>query len=239
MAVLNRRIVACERCPRLRDYCRKVAVEKRSAYRNWTYHGKPVPNFGDAKARMLIVGLAPGAHGANRTGRMFTGDRSGDFLYRALFEVGLANQPTSMQADDGLKLHDALVTAALHCAPPDNKPLPDELANCTVWLDATFDILHKLRVVVCLGRIAFDAVMRLYQRRGWIERRSAYAFGHGVVHRIADRPTVVCSYHPSQQNTFTGKLTPGMMRAVMEQARVLSRKRLGDAHRHDAARLNE
>ncbi|MCX5661658.1 MAG: uracil-DNA glycosylase [Planctomycetota bacterium] len=229
LTTLNRRIVACERCPRLRKHCLDTARTKRAAYRTETYFGLPVPNFGEADARqvgLLIVGLAPAAHGANRTGRMFTGDRSGDFLFRALHETGFANQPTSRSADDGLALSRALITAACHCAPPGNKPTPEELALCAPHLDDTFDALPRLAAVLCLGRLALDATLRLLLRKSWIERPGAYAFGHGVEHRI-ERPrpraplALLCSYHPSQQNTFTGRLTPAMLRDVLTRARAL------------------
>jgi uracil-DNA glycosylase family 4 len=218
---LNRRIVCCTRCGRLREYCAEVAQRKRAGFRDWDYWGRPVPNFGDPAARMLIVGLAPAAHGANRTGRMFTGDRSGDFLFRAMHAAGFANQPTALHRDDGLVLHDAMITAACHCAPPGNKPAREELANCEVWLDETFDILGDLRVVLCLGKIGLDAVLRLYKRRGWIARFAPYRFGHAAEHAIAGAPTLLCSYHPSQQNTFTGKLTDAMLREVFERARAM------------------
>jgi uracil-DNA glycosylase family 4 len=221
LVTLNRRITACRRCPRLIEHCQAVAATRRAAYRDQSYHGKPVPNFGDPDARLLIVGLAPGAHGANRTGRMFTGDRSGDFLYARLHETGFANQPHATDAADGLTLHGALITAACHCAPPGNKPTPGELAACESWLDETFDLLTQLRVVVCLGRIALDSVLKLYQRRGWIASRAAYPFSHGCEHRIDGAPTVLCCFHPSQQNTFTGRLTPKMMREVFAHARRL------------------
>ncbi len=226
---LNARIERCTKCPRLVAHCRLVAREKRAAYHDHNYHGKPVPNFGAPAARMLIVGLAPGAHGANRTGRMFTGDRSGDFLYRALHETGFANQATSVADGDGLQLTDALITGAAHCAPPGNKPSPVELENCAPFLSDTFDLLlPKLRVVVCLGKLALDATLRLYQSRGWIEKLSPYRFGHGAAFSFApvsakrgkiEPPRILCSYHPSQQNTFTGRLTRQMLRALFDRAR--------------------
>jgi len=231
---LNRRIISCARCPRLRTYCRKVAREKRARFRDQSYFGKPVPNFvptsdlGDSGisggvpgARVLVVGLAPAAHGANRTGRMFTGDRSGAFLYRAMYEAGFCNQASCEQAEDGLELVDAVITAAVHCAPPANKPTGDEMAKCAPWLEETFSLMPNLRVVVCLGRIALDAVLRLYKHRGWIEILASYKFGHGCEHRIDRWPTILCSYHPSQQNTFTGRLTDRMLLEVFERARWL------------------
>jgi uracil-DNA glycosylase family 4 len=209
LAVLERKIVACNLCPRLREYDREIARVKRRAYLDQEYWGKPVPSFGDPEARVLIVGLAPGAHGANRTGRMFTGDKSGEFLYRALYETGFASQPTSVSRDDGLILTGAYITGSAHCAPPDNKPTPEELRNCRPYLERELRLLKNVRVVVALGRIAFDTYLSLIK-----ERRK---FGHGVVYDL--KPTLIGSYHPSQQNTSTGKLTAAMLRAVFEQAR--------------------
>ena len=221
LAALNRQIVACQKCVRLRTYCQQIAQTKRRAYCGQTYFGRPVPNFGDPAARLLIVGLAPAAHGANRTGRMVTGDRSGDFLYRARFQTGFASQPTAVHAADGLVLRDALITATCHCAPPGNKPTPEEISNCAPWLDQTFAVAPRIRVVLSLGKIGFDAVLRYYQRRGWIARLAPYRFGHGVSYDVPGAPTLLCSYHPSQQNTFTGKLTEAMLREVFEHARTL------------------
>ena len=219
-----REVVACELCPRLRSYCREVARVKRRAYLDWDYWANPVPSFGDPKARVLIVGLAPGAHGANRTGRMFTGDSSGDFLYRALFETGFASQPESRSREDGLKLKGAYITASLRCAPPGNKPATEELANCRPYLERELDLLKEVRVVVALGRLAFDTYLGILRDRGVIERRSAFLFAHGAEHRTGPgAPALICSFHPSQQNTFTGKLTPAMLRRVFERARELSK----------------
>jgi uracil-DNA glycosylase family 4 len=219
---LAREIVSCERCPRLRLYCEEVARVKRRAYREQTYWGKPVPAFGDPEARLLIIGLAPGAHGANRTGRMFTGDRSGDFLYRALFENGFASQPESRAIGDGLALRDAYITAAVHCAPPDNKPLPDEFVRCLSYLERELDLLTRVRVVVALGKLAADAYLGILKKRGVIRSRAAFPFGHGREHNIgANRPVLLCSYHPSQQNTSTGKLTKEMLRDVFYRARAI------------------
>jgi uracil-DNA glycosylase family 4 len=212
LAVLERKIVGCNLCPRLRDYCREIARVKRRAYRDQVYWGKPVPSFGDPQARVLIVGLAPGAHGANRTGRMFTGDKSGEFLYRALYETGFASQPTSVSRDDGLILTGAYIAASAHCAPPDNKPTREELRNCRPYLEHELRLLKNVRVVVALGRIAFDTYLSVIGERA--------KFGHNVVHRLS--PILIGSYHPSQQNTSTGKLTAGMLREVFEQARKLS-----------------
>ena len=218
---LNRRLLACTRCGRLREHCLEVARRKRAAFSRETYHGRPVPNFGDPNAGLLIVGLAPAAHGANRTGRMFTGDRSGDFLYRVMHEAGFASQDRATHRRDGLVLTGAMITAVVHCAPPGNKPTTEETANCRPFLDEVFQMLANLKVVLCLGRIAFDAVTRRYQQEGRIEKRSAYRFAHGAEHVIRRSPTILCSYHPSQQNTFTGRLTHGMMLDVFKRARTI------------------
>ena len=196
-----------------------MAAEKRAAFRDWDYWGRPLPNLGEPAARLLVVGLAPAAHGGNRTGRMFTGDRSADFLLRAMYETGFASQPTSVSRDDGLRLIDAAVTAVAHCAPPANKPTPAEMANCFGFLEETFDAMSDVRAVVALGRIAFDGCVRLYRKRGWLGDGKKVIFGHGAIHRFYPAPLLLCSYHPSQQNTFTGKLTPAMLRAVFAAAR--------------------
>ena len=209
-------IVSCDRCPRLREYCARVAREKRRAFRNETYWGRPVPGFGDPHARLLIIGLAPAAHGANRTGRVFTGDGvggSGDFLMSALHRAGFANMPTSHAPDDGLCLRDAFIAAAVRCAPPDNKPTPDEIVNCLPHLDAEIAALPRVRVVAALGRIAFDAYLRLLKQRG-VPIAPRPTFGHGVAHRLPNGTTLVGCYHPSRQNTNTGKLTSAMMDRV-------------------------
>jgi uracil-DNA glycosylase family 4 len=220
---LQSAVVHCVRCPRLREYCGQVAAAKRRAYRDWDYWGLPVPSFGDPAARILIVGLAPAAHGANRTGRMFTGDRSGLWLYRALYGVGLANQPASVSRDDGLALRGVYVTAAVRCAPPDNKPLPQEIRNCRPYLERELDLLPDLRVVVALGKIAFDAYLDLLKGRGVIASRAAFAFGHDREFLVgAGQPVLVSSYHPSQQNTSTGKLTEKMLLEVFERAKRLA-----------------
>ncbi len=209
----------CERCRRLRRYCQRVAVEKKAAHRDETYWGRPVPGFGDPAARLFVVGLAPAAHGANRTGRVFTGDGSGDFLMRAMHGAGFANQPTSRDGLDGLMLHDAYIAAAVRCAPPDNRPTPREIAACRPHLVAEFDALANVRVVVALGRIAFDACLSLLGDRG-ARTRPRPPFGHGLVHRFGPGvPALVASYHPSRQNTNTGKLTPEMFAEVFETAR--------------------
>jgi uracil-DNA glycosylase family 4 len=197
---------------------------KRRAYAAETYWGKPVPSFGDPNARLLILGLAPAAHGANRTGRMFTGDRSGDFLYRALHENGFASQPASRFAGDGLILRDAYITASAHCAPPDNKPSRDEIAACRPFLVTELGLLPRVQVVVALGRIAFDNYLDVLRERGFISSRSGFVFGHNVVHRFArSGPSLIGSYHPSQQNTSTGKLTYEMLTAVFRHAREILR----------------
>jgi len=220
LGALAREVVACERCPRLREYCRKVAETKRRAYRDWDYWGKPVPGLGDSKARLLVIGLAPAAHGGNRTGRVFTGDRSGDFLYRALYETGFASQAESRSRDDGLTLHGAYVCAAVRCAPPDNKPAPDEFRNCRPYLEREIDLLKEVRVVVALGKIAFDVYLSILRDRGVIRSRAAFVFGHDREYPFGDGlPALISSYHPSQQNTSTGKLTADMLRRVFERAR--------------------
>lgn len=223
---LNDRIVACERCPRLRDYCRQVALDKRRAYRDWEYWGQPVPNFGDPQARLLIVGLAPAAHGANRTGRMFTGDRSGEFLYRALLKAGFANQGHSERRDDGLRLIDCAITATAHCAPPGNKPSPEEIANCHTWLEQTIDLL-PIRAFVALGQIGWRSVIDEARRRGWWQG-SLPKFGHAATVPLAGNRHLIGSYHPSQQNTFTGRLTEGMFDDVFAVARRLLQPRSTD-----------
>lgn len=222
---LQREVVRCTRCPRLIAHCRQVAAVKRRAYLDWDYWGKPVPSFGDPGAELLILGLAPPAHGANRTGRMFTGDRSGDFLYRVLHATGFANQSLSRSRDDGLELRNAYITAAVRCAPPGNKPTPEEIRACRRYLEAELKLLTKVRVVVALGRIAFDAYLSVLQERGEIGRRFSFTFGHNRVHRLGSHlPILISSYHPSQQNTSTGRLTEAMLKAVFERARRMLRR---------------
>ena len=218
---LSQEVTACTKCPRLREHCQTVAVAKRRAWADWEYWGKPVPSFGDPKARLLIVGLAPGAHGANRTGRMFTGDRSGEFLYRSLYRAGFASQPDSHSRNDGLVLSNAWITAAAHCAPPDNKPTPDELRNCRPYLEREFEMFsHHARVIVALGKIAFDTCLSVLKHRGVITKTSDYHFGHGTLHKL--KPLLLCSYHPSQQNTSTGRLTQEMLDQVFLHAAKLA-----------------
>ena len=220
LTVLNQKIIECRRCPRLVEYREQVARTKRRAFLEWEYWGRPVPGFGDPRARLLLIGLAPAAHGGNRTGRVFTGDSSGDFLYRALFETGFASQPNSVSRDDGMVLHDAYISAAVRCAPPANKPAPDEMRNCRPYLEQELALLDNLRVVVALGRLAFDVYLSILQARGTIQRRSGFAFAHAAEYRIAPgQPILIGSYHPSQQNTFTGKLTPAMLRSVFRKAK--------------------
>ena len=218
---LNREVVGCTRCPRLVEYREHIAREKRRAYRDCEYWGKPVPGFGDPNARVLVLGLAPGAHGSNRTGRPFTGDASGNFMYPVLYETGFANQRTAIDRADGLKLKDLFITAAARCAPPDNKPLPQELANCAEYLDRELAGLKKLKVIVALGKIAFDAYLRHLKRHGLLRSRGAFIFRHGATYKMPDGKILLATYHPSNQNTQTGKLTrPMFMRIFTEAARL-------------------
>lgn len=216
---LNEEIIHCRKCPRLVRYCEKVAREKRRAFQQWEYWGKPVPGFGDPRAELLILGLAPAAHGANRTGRMFTGDRSGDFLYKAFYRAGFANQPSSTRRSDGLALKDAYIAATLRCAPPANKPLPKELANCRPYLERELEILRP-RAILTLGSIALRAYLGYLKDGGKIESLAAFPFHHGARYRLpGDLPRLFASYHPSQQNTFTGKLTEEMLVRVLKNIR--------------------
>lgn len=219
---LQKRLSACRRCPRLVEWRERVAREKRAAFRNEEYWGRPVPAFGDATGSVLVVGLAPAAHGANRTGRMFTGDRSGDWLYSALHRAGFANRPTSTDPGDGLELTGLLVTAAVRCAPPANKPTPDERDACRPWLHAELDLLPQLRVVVVLGGFAYNQTLRTLAERGVPVPRPRPRFGHAEEVALTEDLTVLMSYHPSQQNTFTGKLTEEMFDAVWTRARALA-----------------
>jgi uracil-DNA glycosylase family 4 len=223
LKIVHDAIVSCERCERLRAYCRRVGEEKRRAFRTDTYWARPVPGFGDPDARLLIVGLAPAAHGANRTGRVFTGDGvggSGDFLMAALHRHGFASIPTSHHPADGLQLHDAFIAAAVRCAPPGNKPTPGEILACLPHLEAEIDALPGIRVTVALGKIAFDAYLRLLKRRG-IELKPRPQFAHGGLVRVSPQLTLIGCYHPSRQNTNTGKLTPKLMNQVFRKAALL------------------
>ena len=219
---LNERIIACERCPRLRKHCAEVARIRRRAYLDWEYWGRPVPSFGDPRARVLALGLAPGAHGSNRTGRIFTGDGSGDFLYPVLHEAGFASQPNASSRDDGMKLSDLWISAVVRCAPPGNKPRPEEQRNCAPLLDEELSLLGNLRVVVCLGRIAFDGLLAHARRNGSLPSRSTFPFGHGAEFALPSGLSVIASYHPSLQNTNTGKLTHPMLLNVFMRARELA-----------------
>ena len=222
LEILEAQAAGCIRCPRLVVYREAVAREKRRAFRDQDYWGKPLPSFGDPAARLLVIGLAPAAHGGNRTGRMFTGDRSGDFLFAALHETGFANQAGSRARGDGLELRDCYITAAVRCAPPGNKPLPEEFANCRPYLEREIDLLANVKVVVALGRIAFDAYLGVLKRRGQIPGRAGFAFGHAAEHKPAPGlPVLLASYHPSQQNTSTGKLTLAMLLDVFRRARAV------------------
>jgi uracil-DNA glycosylase family 4 len=211
LAALEREIVDCRRCPRLVAWREQVAREKRAAFRDWDYWGRPIPGFGDPRARVVLLGLAPAAHGANRTGRMFTGDRSGDFLFAALHATGYANQPTSISRDDGLALTDCFITAPVRCAPPANKPLPSERENCRPWLERELALLERARVMVCLGAYAWATAAP----------RPLPRFGHGAEARNGRYALLGC-FHPSQQNTFTGKLTTAMLEDVLGRARELA-----------------
>jgi uracil-DNA glycosylase family 4 len=219
LQVVASEVTSCRKCPRLVRYREKVAREKRRAYRDWEYWGKPVPGFGDAHAQLLILGLAPAAHGANRTGRMFTGDRSGDFLYSALHKAGFANQPASLRREDGLRLADAFISATCRCAPPDNKPLPAELSNCRGFLERELEIL-KPKAVLALGKIAWDGYLEILKQRGVIASRTLYKFAHGAEAEVAPgMPRLFGVYHPSQQNTQTGRVTLAMYAQVLRRIR--------------------
>lgn len=218
---LQQKIVDCKLCPRLTDYRQEVAWKKRRMYMDWEYWGRPLPAFGDPEAQVLLLGLAPAAHGGNRTGRMFTGDRSGDWVFGTLHRFGFASLPTSTHRDDGQSLNGAYITAALRCAPPQNKPLREELAKCQPYLLRELELLSNVRVVVALGRIAFDAYLRLLREQGHSLPSPRPKFGHNVVHEMPDGRLLLCSYHPSQQNTQTGRLTQEMFDEVFRKAREL------------------
>lgn len=218
LAQLNRALIACQRCPRLITHCRKIALEKRRAYQAEVYWGKPVPSWGDPRARVLLVGLAPGAHGSNRTGRMFTGDGSADFLTPALHRAGFANQPTSLYRHDGLQLADMYVVASAHCAPPDNKPTPQEIANCRRYFIQHLRLLKHVRVILALGKIAFDNTLTALKEIGLEMPNPKPQFSHGAEYAIGPY-TLIGSYHPSRQNTQTGRLTEAMFEAVFARVR--------------------
>ncbi len=218
LLTLNREVVACTRCPRLVEYREAIAREKRRAYRDCEYWGRPVPGFGDPEARLLILGLAPGAHGSNRTGRPFTGDSSGKFMFPVLHETGFANRPEATDRNDGLVLKNLFITAAARCAPPDNKPTPLELANCSSFLDREIAGLRNLKVIVALGKIGFDAYLHYLKRRGLPLSRKTFVFQHGASYRLPDGKVLLASYHPSNQNTQTGKLTRPMFVEIFKEA---------------------
>jgi len=215
---LNSEVITCTRCPRLVIYREQVAREKRRAYRDHEYWGKPVPGFGDPNARVIVLGLAPGAHGSNRTGRPFTGDASGNFMYPVLHETGFANQPTATNRNDGLVLKDLYITAAVRCAPPDNKPLPQELANCAPYLERELQGLKNAKLIVALGKIGFDTYLNYLKRAGKLTTKQPYLFKHGACYRMPDGRTLLASYHPSNQNTQTGKLTREMFVEIFHRA---------------------
>jgi uracil-DNA glycosylase family 4 len=219
LSILNKEVVSCTRCPRLVVYREQIGREKRRAYLDHDYWARPVPGFGDPQARVLILGLAPGAHGSNRTGRPFTGDASGKFMYPILFKTGFASQPNADSRDDGLRLIDCYITAAVRCAPPDNKPLPSELANCATFLDRELAALKRVKVVVALGKIGFDAYLNYLRRTGVLQSRAGYPFGHAATYGMPHGVTLLASYHPSNQNTATGKLTAQMFEQVFVKAR--------------------
>jgi len=221
LAALRRAIVGCERCPRLRAHCQRVAREKKREFLGWEYWGRPVPGFGDPRARLLVVGLAPAAHGGNRTGRVFTGDSSGDWLYEALYRFGFASRPTSVSRDDGLELRDCYVAAAARCAPPENKPTPREFANCRPYLEAEIRLLRRVRVVVVLGRAAFENFLVAAGCRDRTGPPRAARFGHGAESILAGGTVLLCSFHPSRRNTNTGLLTRPMWHGIFRRARKL------------------
>ncbi len=232
---LNKQVTACNRCSRLREHCQTVAAERRRAYAEWEYWGRPVPSFGDPQARVLLLGLAPGAHGSNRTGRPFTGDGSGDFLFPVLHEAGYASQPKAASRHDGMFLTDMWITSVARCAPPGNKPSTEELHNCAPWLDEELRLLRNLRVVVCLGHIAFDGLLGWARRRGLIASRGGFVFGHGTEFTLSNDLKVITSYHPSLQNTNTGRLTRPMFFQVFTRARQLAEAASSTSRRETTA----
>lgn len=222
LSVFNSELIACRRCPRLVAYREQIGREKRRAYMEWEYWSRPVPGFGDPAARVLLLGLAPGAHGSNRTGRMFTGDASGKFLFDVMHATGFASQPTGTHRDDGLQLTDCYITAAVRCVPPANKPLPEEIASCAHYLDRELALLSNVRVVVALGRIGFVAYLNYLKRKGMLMSKGEYVFGHGRHYVMPDGRVLLASYHPSNQNTQTGKLTREMFMQIFRTARQLA-----------------
>ncbi len=221
---LQREIIACSKCPRLVSWRQRVAREKIKRFQHWEYWGKPNPGFGDPRAQLLLVGLAPAAHGGNRTGRMFTGDRSGDWLYKTLHKFGFANQPSSVSRNDGLTLNDCYITATCRCAPPQNKLKPSEIRNCRPYLLKELNLLKDVRVIVGLGKVGFDSVVNCFHELRWASFEKKPHFGHGVECMLTERVTLLGSFHPSQQNTFTGRLTQRMFDSVFQHAkRILSR----------------
>ena len=220
-AGLQKTIVGCRKCPRLVEWREQVANEKVKRYKQEKYWGRPLPSFGDPGARLIIIGLAPAAHGGNRTGRLFTGDRSGDWLFETLHRYGFSNQPTSVRRDDGLKLYDTLITAALRCAPPGNKPLPDEMDNCRLYLRQELQLLGSASVVVLLGQIAFHDFFKAWHEIGRQVRAPMPKFHHGAEYVLPEGPLVIASYHPSQQNTQTGRLTRTMFYRIFHRARIV------------------
>jgi uracil-DNA glycosylase family 4 len=217
LARVARDVVACDRCPRLRRWCQDVASVRVKRFRDQEYWGRPVPGFGDPAARLFVVGLAPAAHGANRTGRVFTGDRSGDFLFAALHRAGFASQPSSVSREDGLTLRDCYIAALARCAPPANKPTPVELGRCREYVEREWRLLPRVRAILALGKIAMDGFVAVLRASSRIPPRPALAFGHGVEHDLGDGLALFTSYHPSQQNTFTGRLTPAAFDAVLRR----------------------
>ena len=222
LVLLNQDVIRCQRCTRLRKYCEEIATSKRRAYRDWVYWAKPVPSFGDEQARVLILGLAPGAHGSNRTGRPFTGDGSGNFLYPILHDAGFASQPIAVSRGDGMKLRDCWITSVIRCAPPDNTPKRSELQNCSSHLDEEISLLSNLRVTVCLGRISFDSFLQHLERTGECDRKPRFKFSHGAEYALPGGRYLIASFHPSLQNTNTGKLTRSMLSEVFVRARSLA-----------------
>ncbi len=222
LSILNREVVACRLCARLTQYRETIGREKRRAYLDWEYWAKPVPGFGDPDARVLILGLAPGAHGSNRTGRPFTGDASGKFMYPVLHKTGFASQPNADRRDDGLRLIDAYITAAVRCAPPDNKPSPEEIEACAPYLDRELAALKNVKVVVALGRIGFEAYLNVLKRQRHTIAKKNYAFGHAAEYIMPNAVTLLASYHPSNQNTATGKLTEKMFTGIFKRAKKLA-----------------